>query len=238
MRTRTVAFLLGDVALIALLAGCSAAASPAATPRPSSTPAPTATPMPSAAVVESFDVAVIGDSLAKGEGVKAGEDPWPTIVAYGLRGAKPHDMNSVSVFAQGGTKIDGAEDQFRSLPVGLYDVVFILTGRNDSPVDRAEWKRRLAALADHVEASGAKVILATGPPVFVNGTFITPSDPVAEAIRGLAKGRVLVDYDAAMRALGAKRASAFYADTVHLNEAGQKWMADLALKTLVPMLPN
>jgi len=103
---------------------------------------------------------------------------------------------------------------------------------------RPECKLSLASLVDEVAASGAHVILATHPPIIVDGAFADDPDPVADAIRDVATGRVLIDFDAAVSRLGVADAAEFYEDKAHLNEAGQPWLAEVTLQTLVPLLPS
>jgi lysophospholipase L1-like esterase len=183
-----------------------------------------------------FNVAVIGDSLAAGDNV-APADRWPTLVGNRLTSAYPTWHPMVSVVALGGTKIGDAEAQLAGLPDRLYDVAFILTGGNDTG-SRPAWQARLAALVATAEARGMTVVLATHPAAMENGHFVSPTDPVAVAIREVAQGRILVDYDAEMRKLSENAASAMHADAVHMNPDGQGWMADLALPVLVSLGPH
>ena len=228
---------LGALTFVAwLMWGCSA-------PAPVSVQGPPTAPPPQPECVAHSDpnhlcIVVLGDSIGVGVPVQ-GDDRWWVRLRSALTAALPDRHVAVDDWAVSGSRVDilaaVARDQSA---LATYDVAIVIEGVNDQPVSTiADWQPRYDAAIAAIERRGPVVIVATPPPGFENGAFITRYDPTAAAIRVVAGDRrPLLDIAARWHADGAAVAASYYVDIIHQSAAGQAVMAEMAEKVVLDAL--
>ena len=216
---------------ISLLVGCNA---PATAQGP-----PTAPPIQpncaGAADPQRLCIVVLGDSLGVGVPVQGG-DRWWVRLGAALTESLPDRHVVVDDWAVSGSRIDILEAVARDQSaLASYDIAIVIEGVNDQAVMAIhDWQPRFEAAITAIERRGPVVVVATPPPGFEDGAFITMFDPTAAALREVAgQRRPLLDIAARWRADGAAVASAYYVDIIHQSAAGQAVMAELARNVIL-----
>jgi lysophospholipase L1-like esterase len=217
-----------------VVAGCVATPSGQGPP----TPLP---PQPACAAADDPDslcIVVLGDSIGVGVPVQ-GDDRWWVRLGAALAAALPDRRVIVDDWAVSGSRVDVLGSIGRDQPgLATYDLAIVIEGVNDQPVTSIDdWRPRYEAAISAIEQQGPVVIVATPPPGFENGSFITRYDPTAAALREIAGDRrPLLDIAARWHADGAAVAAAYYVDIVHQSAAGQAVMADMAREVILQVI--
>lgn len=188
-------------------------------------------------------VAVLGDSIAWGQGAATLEDRLPRRVGRGLEAAGW--SVEVSVHAVPGTRSAGLPGQVRQALRGDPDLALVVIGANDLthrvPAPEASASLR-SALRDLREA-GVEVVLAPAPDLaIVPHVPVTMRPAVSAASAELRRRQVAVahemgarvaDEDGATSSAFASDPTLFSADLFHPSSAGYAVIADAVLPTLL-----
>ena len=188
-------------------------------------------------------LAVLGDSIAWGQGAARERDRLASRLAEGL------DLRGYAVeprvFAVPGARSSGLAAQVRDAAAWAPDLVVIVIGANDlthlEPVEPAV--RALADAVRRLRAAGAEVVVAPAPdlsavphvPVFLREVVRSAGAAFREqqVAAVLAEGGRVADPDQRASRAFATDPSLFSADRFHPSSAGYAVIADSLLPVLV-----
>lgn len=186
----------------------------------------------------SLCIVILGDSIAAGVPVSDDERWWVRLEAQ-LQDAMPGRVVAVDNWAVPGSRVDVLESAASDQPgLDSYDMAIVIEGVNDEASSTIEaWARRYEAAIVEMEKRGLIVVVATPPPSFEDGAFMTRYDPTAAAIRDVAGGgRPLLDIARRFHDDGSAVAASYYADLIHLSSEGQRLLAEMAHNVLLQLL--
>ena len=188
-------------------------------------------------------LAVLGDSIAWGQGATRERDRLPARLVDGLA-ARGYDAEA-RVFAVPGATSAGLDAQVTRALSWRPDVAVVVIGANDLthliPVDRAA--QALGEAVRRLRGSGTEVVVAPAPdlsavphvPVFLRETVRAAGDLLREHQRAavLAEGGRIADPDQRASRAFATDPSLFSADRFHPSSAGYAVIADSLLPALL-----
>jgi lysophospholipase L1-like esterase len=171
-------------------------------------------------------VLILGDSVAAADRI-AVERRWSARLEELLSSTKPRLGVTVVNRAQGGSEVDLLERHAEELPLDQFDIVFVISGVNDTPArSLAGWRSRYAAVVGKLAQAGLIVIIGTPPPEYLYGAYTERYLPVVEALREIADGGPVLDLDRHWRQN--VEPGALHLDWIHPNDDAQIVMARLA----------
>jgi len=167
-------------------------------------------------------VICFGDSLTEGVGAAAGED-YPSQLARQL------DLPVINAGRRSDTTADALERLPRDALVKSPRLVIVLLGGNDflRKVPRAETRRNLRALVEHIQSQGAMVALAG----MKLGLFTDEYGPLFEETAKQLGAYYLPDIMKGI--LGDAKLKS---DAVHPNAAGYRLIAERVAEKIKPLL--
>lgn len=178
-------------------------------------------------------ILVFGDSVSAAYGI-AEQRGWVALLAAKLRRERP-DYIVVNASISGETTAGGLARLPKTLEAHRPAIVVLALGGNDGlrglPV--AQMKRNLAAMVEHSQRAGARVLVAGMrlPPNY--GPEYTHA--FESAFAEVAKERRALLLPFLFEGFG-EREDFFQADRIHPNEAAQPLIADNVMKALRPLL--
>ena len=188
-------------------------------------------------------LAVLGDSIAWGQGAARERDRPASRLAEGLQ-LRGHDVEA-RVFAVPGARSSGLDAQVRDALAWRPALVVVVIGANDlthlEPVEPAV--RALADAVRRLRAAGAQVVVAPAPdlsavphvPVFLREVVRSAGAAFREqqVAAVLAEGGRVADPDQRASRAFATDPSLFSADRFHPSSAGYAVIADSLLPVLL-----